>query len=85
MIPFAKISKLTGVVLAAMALSAPAADTPKHVDVKQLSKKVENVVVPLPNEVFGALNKLGGVKIDVAANAGQNLATTLGGPEFQRR
>jgi hypothetical protein len=61
MIPFAKISKLTGAVLAAMSLCAQAADTPKHVDVKQLSKKVENVVVPLPNEVFGALNKLGGV------------------------
>src|SRR5205809_6753968 len=63
MIPFARISKLTltGAVLAAICLSAPAAETPKRVDVKQLSKKVEDVVVPLPNEVFGALNKLGGV------------------------
>jgi hypothetical protein len=61
MIPFAKFFKVTGTVLAAASLSANAADTPKHVDVKQLSKKVENVVVPLPNEVFGALNKLGGV------------------------
>ncbi|HEY8834417.1 MAG TPA: hypothetical protein VIM09_02450 [Chthoniobacterales bacterium] len=61
MISFAKISKLTGAVLAAVSLSVNAADTPKHVDVKQLSKKVEDVVVPLPNEVFGALNKLGGV------------------------
>jgi phosphoglycolate phosphatase-like HAD superfamily hydrolase len=61
MIPFAKISKLTGAILAALSLSANAADTPKHVDVKQFSKKVEDVVVPLPNEVFGALNKLGGV------------------------
>src|SRR5882724_9375005 len=61
MIPIAKISKFTGAVLVAISLSAQAVDTPKHVDVKQLSKKVENVVVPLPNEVFGALNKLGGV------------------------
>ena len=38
---------------------ADAADAPKHIDIKQLSRKVEDVVVPLPNEVFGALNKLG--------------------------
>src|SRR5947207_8729221 len=61
MIPFAKFFKLGGAVLAVVSLSAGAAETPKHVDVKQLSKKVEDVVVPLPNEVFGALNKLGGV------------------------
>jgi hypothetical protein len=61
MIPFAKIFKLTGGILAALSLSAHAVEAPKHVDVKQLSKKVEDVVVPLPNEVFGALNKLGGV------------------------
>ena len=61
MIPFAKISKLTAGILAALSLCAHAAEAPKHVDIKQLSKKVEDVVVPLPNEVFGALNKLGGV------------------------
>jgi phosphoglycolate phosphatase-like HAD superfamily hydrolase len=61
MIPFAKFSKLAGTLVVVASLSARAADTPKHVDVKQLSKKVEDVVVPLPNEVFGALNKLGGV------------------------
>src|SRR6478609_1692320 len=61
MISFAKIPKLTGALIVAMSLSARAAEVPKHVDVKQLSKKVEDVVVPLPNEVFGALNKLGGV------------------------
>src|SRR5947207_14266398 len=61
MIPFAKILKTSAALLAAMSLSAPAAEVPKRVDVKQLSKKVEDVVVPLPNEVFGALNKLGGV------------------------
>src|SRR3981081_1364838 len=61
MISIAKISKLTGAVLVALSFSAQAAEAPKRVDVKQLSKKVEDVVVPLPNEVFGALNKLGGV------------------------
>jgi hypothetical protein len=61
MIPIAKFCKMSAAVLAALSLSARAAETPKHVDVKQLSKKVEDVVVPLPNEVFGALNKLGGV------------------------
>jgi hypothetical protein len=52
---------MSAALLAALSLSARAAEIPKHVDVKQLSKKVEDVVVPLPNEVFGALNKLGGV------------------------
>src|ERR1051325_6888687 len=61
MIPIAKFSKMSAALLAALSLSARAAEVPKHVDVKQLSKKVEDVVVPLPNEVFGALNKLGGV------------------------
>ena len=61
MTPFVKISKLTGTLLLTLSLALNAADTPKRVDVKQLSKKVEDVVVPLPNEVFGALNKLGGV------------------------
>jgi len=61
MIPFAKILKTSVALLAAMSLSARGAEVPKRIDVKQLSKKVEDVVVPLPNEVFGALNKLGGV------------------------
>src|SRR3954451_10663154 len=61
MIPIAKFCKMSAALLAALSLSARAAEVPKHVDVKQLSKKVEDVVVPLPNEVFGALNKLGGV------------------------
>ena len=62
MIPFAKICKLTVAAHGRPARSVrDAAETPKHVDVKQLSKKVDDVVVPLPNEVFGALNKLGGV------------------------
>jgi hypothetical protein len=57
-----RICKLAGalmIVLPAFVMSA--AEAPKHVDIKQLSRRVEDVVVPLPNEVFGALNKLGGV------------------------
>ena len=73
MIPFAKICKLTGGILAALSLSAHAVEAPKHVDVKQLSKKVEDVVVPLPNEVFGALNKLGGVNWVAPAYASRRI------------
>src|SRR3954466_12283732 len=61
MIRSANTLKLSAALLAALSLSAGAAEVPKHVDVKKLSKTVEDVVVPLPNEVFGALNKLGGV------------------------
>lgn len=61
MISFARILKLTVVIMAGLSFGARAAEAPKHVDIKQLSKKIDDVVVPLPNEVFGALNKLGGV------------------------
>ncbi|MEP6955486.1 MAG: hypothetical protein ABI883_01570, partial [Chthoniobacterales bacterium] len=64
MINFFKISKRALLPILALALSsAGAAETPQRIDVKQfhIAKRVENVVVPLPNEVFGALDKLGGV------------------------
>ncbi len=61
MIPFAKISKLAVLTSVGFTLSASAVEAPKRIDVSQLSKRVEDVVVPLPNEVFGALDKLGGV------------------------
>src|SRR5213082_299914 len=60
MISALKINKWAGFALAVIAFSAQAAPAPQHIDVKQ-SKKVEDVVVPLPNEVFAALNKLGPV------------------------
>jgi hypothetical protein len=44
-----------------LALSASAVQPPQRIDVKNLAAKVENVVVPLPDEVFDALNKLGTV------------------------
>jgi hypothetical protein len=55
--------KISQIVILTVALSLPvgAAEPPQRIDVKQLSRKVDDVVVPLPNEVFGALNKLGGV------------------------
>jgi hypothetical protein len=61
MIPFARSLKLSTVVLVSVSVCVHAAQAPQRIDVKQLSKKVENVVVPLPNEIFGALNKLGSV------------------------
>ena len=61
MIPFVNLCKLTGLATVALTLSTSAAEAPKRIDVSHLSKKVDDVVVPLPNEVFGALNKLGGV------------------------
>ena len=51
-----------------------AAEAPKRIDVKRLSKTVEDVVVPLPNEIFAALNKLDSVnwKEFVRTNKGAN-------------
>ena len=78
MISFAKLFNLTGAALAALSLSAHATEAPKHVDVKQLSKKVEDVVVPLPNEVFGALNRTFVTPALVQpASPGQRLASPL--------
>ena len=61
MISLPKFLKVTAVMSLALTISARAVEAPKRIDVGQLSKKVDQVVVPLPNEVFGALNKLGGV------------------------
>src|SRR5256885_8233163 len=61
MIP--KLLKFSAIALIGLTLGAHGAQAPQRIDVKQLqmSKKIENVVVPLPNEIFGALNKLGSV------------------------
>lgn len=61
MIHRVKIFRVALLATLALSWSAIGAEAPKRIDVKQLSKRVEDVVVPLPNEVFGALNKLGGV------------------------
>src|SRR6266849_6217245 len=74
MIPFNKYLKLTAVALIGLTPCAQGARTPQHIDIKQLSKTVEDVVVPLPNEIFGALNKLGAVnwKEHVRSDKGTN-------------
>src|SRR6266853_2814055 len=61
MIPFIRHVKLSVGVIFGLALCANGAQAPQHIDIQQLSKTVEDVVVPLPNEIFGALNKLGTV------------------------
>lgn len=59
MILFVRYFKVVAAVTIVLLIPAWGEKVPQHIDVKQLSKKVEDVVVPLPNEVFGALNKLG--------------------------
>src|SRR6202048_571492 len=70
---FAKCLKFTTVALATATICAFGASVPQHIDIKPY-QKVENVVVPLPNEVFGALNKLGSVNWHeyVRTNKGPN-------------
>src|SRR6202521_2917442 len=74
MTPFPRYLKLGVIGVLGLTVGAHGAQAPQHIDVKQLSKKVEDVVVPLPNEVFGALNKLGSVnwKEYVRSNKGSN-------------
>lgn len=69
-----QILKCISMLLLGAAVGAHAAQAPARIDVKTLSKNVEDVVVPLPNEVFGALNKLGPVnwKEFVRSNKGNN-------------
>src|SRR5258708_6630195 len=61
MIAFSKPLKFSAIALIGATFGAHGAQAPQRIDVKAMSKKVENVVVPLPNEIFGALNKLGSV------------------------
>src|SRR5207237_8703885 len=61
MIAFSKPLKFSAIALIGVTFGAYGAQAPQRIDVKAMSKKVENVVVPLPNEIFGALNKLGSV------------------------
>jgi len=67
---------VTLVAVAGMLICARAAQAPQHIDIKQLqvTTKVENVVVPVPDEIFAALNKLGPVnwKEYVRSSRGSN-------------
>ncbi len=66
MIALAHFLKIGGAMAAGFTLmlhplSAQSAQPPQQIDVKQFATTIDDVVVPLPNEVFRALNKLGGV------------------------
>src|SRR6188472_4539224 len=73
MMPFIRYFKTVGV-LCGLAVCANAAQAPQQINISQLSTKVEDVVVPLPNEIFGALNKLGAVnwRAHVRSDKGPN-------------
>src|SRR6266481_611952 len=74
MTPFPKYLKLSAIAASGLILCVQGAPAPQHIDIKQLSTTVEDVVVPLPNEIFGALNKLGTVnwKEHVRSDKGPN-------------
>src|SRR6266567_2066609 len=74
MLTFTKHLQLSAIVVTGLALCAHGAQAPQRIDIKELSKTVEDVVVPLPNEIFGALNKLGAVnwKAHVRTDKGTN-------------
>jgi hypothetical protein len=61
MIQFCNILRLNGLAAFGCSILAVAAPVPQHIDVQKVATTVQNVVVPRPDEVFGALNKLGGV------------------------
>jgi hypothetical protein len=71
---FVKPILLGGWMLALLQFDAPATEPPRRIDINRLSRTVEDVVVPLPNEIFGALNKLDSVnwKEFVRTNKGTN-------------
>ncbi|MEO5754722.1 MAG: hypothetical protein ABIR38_08445 [Chthoniobacterales bacterium] len=72
--PFVNLFLLTGCLLAPYSLASAASDVPRKIDVKRLSKNIDDVVVPLPNEIFAALGKLDSVnwKEFVRTNKGTN-------------
>src|ERR1700758_4715542 len=74
MMLFTRHLKLTVALVCGLALRAHGAQAPQHINIKQLSTTVEDVVVPLPNEIFGALNKLGTVnwRAHVRSDKGPN-------------
>src|SRR5690349_10790727 len=70
--PLAKLIAIS--LLAAGPFSIHAADAPRHIDVQHYSKNIDEVMVPLPNEIFSALGKLDSVnwKEFVRTNKGTN-------------
>ena len=72
--PFVNLFLVTGCLLASLGVEGAVAEPARRIDVKRLSKNIDDVVVPLPNEIFGALNKLDSVnwKEFVRTNKGTN-------------
>lgn len=72
--PFVNLFLIAGCLLASLCVEAAVAEPARRIDVKRLSKNIDDVVVPLPNEIFGALNKLDSVnwKEFVRTNKGTN-------------
>jgi hypothetical protein len=72
--PLVNLLLLAGCALAFSSGPISAVEPPRRIDVKRLSKNIEDVVVPLPNEIFGALSKLDSVnwKEFVRTNKGTN-------------
>jgi hypothetical protein len=60
--------------LAGLPLVGRAADAPRKIDVRHYSENINEVMVPLPNEIFSALGKLDSVnwKEHVRTNKGTN-------------
>lgn len=56
--PFLNLFLITGTLLLSLLAAAAAADPARKIDVKHISKNIDDVVVPLPNEIFAALGKL---------------------------
>jgi hypothetical protein len=52
--PFINLILLAGCTVSFLPMGAAAAEPPRKIDVKRLSKNIEDVVVPLPNEIFAA-------------------------------
>ena len=71
---FFNLLLLAGSLLATWAPGATLAEPARKIDVKRLSRNIDDVVVPLPNEIFGALNKIDSVnwKEFVRTNKGTN-------------
>lgn len=65
---------VAGCALAFLGGPAVGAEPARRIDVKRLSKNIDDVVVPLPNEIFAALGKLDSVnwKEFVRTNKGTN-------------
>jgi hypothetical protein len=61
-------------IFASLAPVALAAEPPRKIDVRRLSRNIDDVIVPLPNEIFSALGKLDSVnwKEFVRTDKGKN-------------